>query len=112
LVRTTIGRTPYLTRKDEIAFDASDVEVFIAGRDDEERVDVGGDELNPAVVARVRPLEQARPIENAHEAPAVPVDQQPVADGGPVQLSPAPPLGRLEEIESSKPSPTTVTLPR
>jgi hypothetical protein len=83
------GTNAHLTRKDEKAFKTRYVEVLIAGRDDEERVAVRGDELDPAVVAWVRPLEQARAIENAHEASAVPPDQQPVADSGSVDPSPS-----------------------
>lgn len=97
-------------REDEVAFEARNVEVLVAGRDDEERVDVSRDELDPPVVSWCRPLEQARPFKDAHEAVCIPVDQQPVANGGSILRSLE--VDKLDEIESSIASPETVTLPR
>src|SRR6476660_1159373 len=75
-----------LARQHQIALDTRNVEVLIAGRDDKKRIDIRSDELNPAIIARSGPLEQARPIENADEASCFPVDQQPIADSWPLLL--------------------------
>ena len=78
----------HLSRENEIAFETCNVKVLIAGRDDKKRVDVRGNELDPALVAWGGPFEQAPPIKNAHEPWGVSVDQQPVADGGSALSSP------------------------
>jgi hypothetical protein len=79
------GSRAGLAREHEIALDARDVEVPITGGDNEQRVDVRGDELDPAIVARRRPLEHARSVQDPHEATAASIDEQPIADGSSVR---------------------------
>ena len=71
----------YAYAEGKIAFDPCDIEVLVTRCDYEKCIDVRGYELQPVVVARGRPLEQACPIQDAHEIAAIPLDKQPVADG-------------------------------
>jgi hypothetical protein len=70
-----------LPRENKVAFDARDIEILVARRDDEKCINVCRDKLKAAVVARSRSFEKARPNENAHEVLAFSVNQQPVAYG-------------------------------
>jgi hypothetical protein len=65
----------------QIALQARDIEVLVAGRHHEQRIDIGGDELHPTAFAGRPALEQAPALETA-QRPMRAVEQQPVADRG------------------------------
>lgn len=70
-----------LARQCEVPLQTRDVEVGVAGGDDEQRVDVGGDDLDTLRCARSAALEQARPFEDTLRNPRSGIDEKPVADG-------------------------------
>ena len=74
-------RDASLTRHRQIAFQACDVEVEIAGGDHEQRVDIGRDQLKLAAGAGGAALEQALSFKQALRAKRFRIEQQPVADG-------------------------------
>jgi hypothetical protein len=71
-----------LARQSQIAFEPRHVEILIAGGDEEERVDIGGDELNAPPRSSRLALEQTLALKHALDRAAGAVDEQPVADGG------------------------------
>ena len=74
------GMDVHLPCQDEIAFQPRNAEIQIARGDDEQRIDVCGDHLRLARIARRTAREQVDPGEDAHGLQRVRIDQQPVAD--------------------------------
>ena len=75
------GIDPDFTRQHKIALQPRHAEILVARRDDEQRVDIGGDHLLPARVTRCPSFEQVPPPENTGRLLRGGVDQQPIADG-------------------------------
>ncbi len=76
------GNRPRVQRQREEAFKPRDVEVGVAGGDEEQRVDVRRDELPAVVGPRGLAGNLALPVEDAQDSPRVGIGQHPVADGG------------------------------
>jgi hypothetical protein len=66
----------------QIALEPRDVEILIAGRDDEERIHIGGNELKLSPGTGGAALEQALAGEEALDALVRRIEEQPVADSG------------------------------
>ena len=81
LVRTITGVDLRLEGKRDIALQPRQVEIRIAGRDDEDGVDIRGDQLHLAVRARRTALDQALARQDAARPGPRAVEQQPVAHG-------------------------------
>jgi hypothetical protein len=70
-----------LARQRQIAFQPGDVEIEVAGGDDEQRVDIGRDQLQLAAGPGGAPLEQALASSRRFDPQRFRIEQQPVADG-------------------------------
>ena len=66
----------------EVALEPRQVEILVAGRNDEQRIDIGRDQLQPAVAACRAALEQALTPKQALRSQGDGVEKQPVAHRG------------------------------
>ncbi len=55
----------HLAREDQVALQPGNVKILIAGRDDEKRIDVRGNELQSPAAPQRAPLEQVYPSKDA-----------------------------------------------
>jgi hypothetical protein len=74
------GFDPPVPRDGEIPFEARRVEIVVARRDDEQRVQIGSDRLHALPGACRHARDQRTPLENAKHTWRFVFDEQPVAD--------------------------------
>ena len=64
----------------DVAFQACDVEVLVAGRHDEDRVDIGGNQLDLSIRTRSAALDEALSFQNPARLRMSAIEQRPVAN--------------------------------
>ena len=93
------------SRQRQIALQPRRVEILVARRDNEQRVDIGGDQLQLAAGPGGTALEQAGTPQQAARAGRLGIDQQPIAHCGAHSSSPGLPVNG--EISVSMEGPAT-----
>jgi len=76
------GMNPYVARQDQITLQPGNAEILIAGGDDEQRIDIGSDQLRFLVTTRRAPFEQVGALQDMRDLASGAVDKHPVADSG------------------------------
>ena len=68
----------------QIAFHPGQVELLVAGADEEHHIHVGGNELHVTRLVDAHAFEQALPLQQTLNGAAFRIEQHPVANGGPI----------------------------